>query len=48
MIMYVKEQMMEKCGMENLSAHKNLDSKSVMNQVKNMDLVVHCCSCGVL
>jgi hypothetical protein len=19
-----------------------------MNQVKNMDLVVHCCSCGVL
>jgi hypothetical protein len=24
-LMYVKEQMMENCGMENLSAHKNLD-----------------------
>jgi hypothetical protein len=27
---------MENCGMENLSAHNNLDYKSVMSQVKNM------------
>ena len=31
--------MMENCGMENLSAHSNLDYKSVMSQVKSMDML---------
>ena len=31
--------MMENCGMENLSAHNNLDLKPVMSQVKNMDML---------
>ena len=31
--------MMENCGMQNLSAHNNLSYKSVMSQVKSMDML---------